>query len=211
MLLPQELRNYSFTRAVRGYTASEVEEYIEFLIGKYEELYRENNELDHKLSIAMKSLDALRARAAKIALLDAEVKKAAAKILADAEKQRRRIIEDATEYADRLVAEADAHVTSQENRFKEMQDEVAALRDTLFAAYSSHIDRIEELTALAAGESFNEPIPAAVELAQAAEEIVGPGETEEASEIEEIEKIEEVDEVGKARRTSTPRKNCGKM
>lgn len=210
MLLPQELRNYSFSHAIRGYTAAEVEEYIEFLIGKYEEVYRENGELEHKLSIAMQSLDTLRAREEKIAALDTEMKKAAARILADSEKKqqeiladaetrRRQIIEDAGEYADRIVAEADAHVTVQENRFAALKKEIETLRDTLFAAYSGHIDQVEELVNTVLAENFTDPIKPAANLAEIAEEVAVPvpeettgSPAEETAQTEEIEEIEEI-------------------
>ena len=46
MLPPHELKNKTFGKAMRGYNPVEVDEYIEFLIEKYTELYRENDELE---------------------------------------------------------------------------------------------------------------------------------------------------------------------
>ncbi len=181
MLLPQELKKHEFSRSLRGYTTSEVDEYIAFVISKYEALYRENNETGRKFSAAVKSLEALRAREAKIAALESAIRKAAEQILSEAELKRRQIVADAEEYANRIVAEADAHVASQENQFLRIQKEAAAFRDSLFAAYSTHIDQLEELAAIAAEEVFTDPLPA-VTLAEAAEEItpVLPAEAERA-------------------------------
>ncbi len=173
MLLPQELKKHEFSRAFRGYAADEVDEYIAFVVSKYEDLYRENDETGRKLSAAMKSLEELRAREAKIAALDTAIRKAAGQILAEAEQKRRQILSDAEEYADRIVAEANAHVASQENQFLRIQKEALAFRDALFAAYSSHIDQLEELAAAAAEEAFTDPLPAAA-LTEAAEEIAPP-------------------------------------
>ena len=53
MLLPQEIRNHEFTRAIRGYTTTEVDEYIDFLAEKFDSLNRENDELERKLTIAI--------------------------------------------------------------------------------------------------------------------------------------------------------------
>lgn len=170
MLLPQELKQHEFSRAFRGYAADEVDEYIAFVVSKYEALYRENDETGRKLSLAVQSLDELRAREEKIAALEGAIRKAAEQILAEAEQKRRQILADAEEYAARIVAEADAHVASQENQFLQIQREAAAFCDALFAAYSTHIDKLEELSAIAAEESFTDPVPAAT-LAEAAEEI----------------------------------------
>ena len=49
MIAPHELKNKAFNKAVRGYNASEVDEYIEFLIDKYTEVYRHNCELENEL------------------------------------------------------------------------------------------------------------------------------------------------------------------
>ena len=152
MLLPQELKNHKFHRAVSGYATAEVEEYIDFIVSKYETLYRENDELERKLSIAIKSLDELRAREKQVAELETVLKATIAKASADAEAKRTEIIRDAVAEADRVTAEAEAYVAAQEKVLRQVQSEVAALRNTLFAAYSEHIDRIEQLTAIAAGD-----------------------------------------------------------
>ncbi len=169
MLLPQELKKYSFDRAIRGYNTAEVEEYIAFVITKYEEIYRENDELNRKLSIAVESLAEIREREAKIAALEKAVKRAAAKLLASAEKKRDELVAEAAAYADRIVKDADAHVDEQKKQFLRIQAEILTLRDMLFTAYSEHIDRIEALTALAEEKDFSDPAPI---LADAAEEIL---------------------------------------
>ena len=46
MLAPHELKSKSFSKSLKGYNPSEVDDYIEFLIDKYTELYRENSELE---------------------------------------------------------------------------------------------------------------------------------------------------------------------
>lgn len=176
MLLPQELKKYSFNRAMRGYNTAEVEEYITFVITKYEELYRENDDLSRKLSIAVESLAEMREREAKIAALEKAVKRAVAKLLAAAEKKRDEIVGEAAAYADRIVGDAEARVEEQKAQFERMQAEILTLRDTLFTAYSEHIDRIEALTVLAEEKDFSAPAPI---LADAAEEILSEDPAEE--------------------------------
>lgn len=48
MLAPHELKNREFTKSLRGYSTVEVDEHIDFIIEKYSELYRENDELEKK-------------------------------------------------------------------------------------------------------------------------------------------------------------------
>ena len=60
MLAPHELKNREFTKSLRGYSTVEVDEHIDFIIEKYSELYRENDELEKKLRLTEAQLVALK-------------------------------------------------------------------------------------------------------------------------------------------------------
>lgn len=60
MLAPHELKNREFTKSLRGYSTVEVDEHIDFIIEKYSELYRENDELEKKLRLTEAQLDAMK-------------------------------------------------------------------------------------------------------------------------------------------------------
>ena len=60
MLPPNELKKKNFTRVMRGYSSAEVDEYINFLMEQYTDLYRENNDLECKLRNTAAKLDALK-------------------------------------------------------------------------------------------------------------------------------------------------------
>jgi len=156
LLRPQELRKYAFNHAIRGYSTAEVDEYIEFLCGKYEEVYREHDELERKLIAALRALDQLKNRESRITELDSQAKRASARMLAEAEAQKKRIIADAEEYADRIIADADAHVAQKEELLERMRRSVLAFRDELYSRYNEQIDHIEALTALAQSD---DPLP----------------------------------------------------
>ena len=61
MLPPHELKNKTFSRVLRGYNSVEVDEHIDFIIEKYTELYRQNDELERRLKLAEAQLAELRA------------------------------------------------------------------------------------------------------------------------------------------------------
>ena len=60
MIEPHELKNKQFSKVMRGYSQTEVDEHIEFVIDEYTKLYRENDELSRKLSEAEAMLEAYR-------------------------------------------------------------------------------------------------------------------------------------------------------
>lgn len=207
MLRPQELKEYEFTRVLRGYSADEVDEYIEYAAEKYGDLYREHDELRRKLAAALRALDDMKRSESKRASLDDDAKRAAARILAeaeqqkkrilaDAEREKKRIVADAEEYADRILADADERTAAQKETLADMQRSVLAFRDDLFRRYSAQIDEIEAMAAAAeailpsAGADGDASGDEAVKIYEPDE----PGAPEEAEEIEEPDEIEEIDE-----------------
>ena len=165
MLLPQEIRNHTFGRAIRGYTTAEVDEYINFLADTVDSLNRENAELEQKLSIALEKLAELQEREARVARLDTEMRRAAATLLHEAEKQQKKILEEAHAYADRVIADADAHMAIQKKVREEIREEVLRFKNDLYARYGQHIDQLEAIAGATAKMAFEDSLaaPAAIE------------------------------------------------
>lgn len=160
MLMPKELKKHSFAHALRGYSTADVDEYVEFLVEKYTEVYRENDELERKLTAALRALHESKEREAGILALEKKIRENADSVLRDAEAQKKQIIADAEEFADQLIADADAHVAVQEALFRQMQTEILSFRDQLFARYSTHIDEIEHIASMAQDASFSDSLSA---------------------------------------------------
>ena len=57
MLPPHEIKAKDFTHAIRGYSAEEVDEYADFVLKKYTEIYRENDALETKIAQMKSELD----------------------------------------------------------------------------------------------------------------------------------------------------------
>jgi DivIVA domain-containing protein len=165
MLLPQEIRNHTFGRAIRGYTTAEVDEYINFLADTVDSLNRENAELEQKLSIALEKLAELQEREARVARLDTEMRRAAATLLHEAEKQQKKILEEAHAYADRVIADADAHMAIQKKVREEIREEVLRFKNDLYARYGQHIDQLEAIAGATAKMAFEDSpaAPAAID------------------------------------------------
>lgn len=173
MLLPQEIRNHTFSRAIRGYATVEVDDYIQYLADTVDSLHRENAELDQKLTIAMEKLEELRAREARVARLDTEMRRAAATLLFEAEKQQKKILADAQSYADRVIADADAHAAIQKKVREEIREEVLRFKEELYARYGQHIDQLETIAGAAAKVRFEDiPTPAVAPVQVAATPVI---------------------------------------
>ena len=146
MLPPHELKNKTFSRAMRGYNPVEVDEYIEFLIGKYTELYRENDELERKLKSTGTKLDEIKGEEDSIrsALIDA--KRAASKIKSDAEERAEAIIRSAKSSCNTILADFNEKIESGRATLTALKSDTLNLKQELFERYSEHIKYIDTLT-----------------------------------------------------------------
>ena len=97
MLAPHELKSKAFSKTLKGYSPAEVDDYIEFLIDKYTELYRENNELERKLKIVVTNFDEIRDEEEAIRSTLLKAQKLGEKIIRDA-NERNNIKENFKEY-----------------------------------------------------------------------------------------------------------------
>ncbi len=146
MLPPHELRNKTFTKAMRGYNPVEVDEYIDFLTAKYTELYRENDELERKLKAVATRLDELKSDEDSIRSTLIDAKHAANKIKADAEDRAENIINSAKNSCNTILADFNEKIQAGRDILAELQRDAFELKKELFVRYSEHIKFIEKLT-----------------------------------------------------------------
>ncbi len=193
---PQEIRNREFTRSIRGYNTTEVDEYIDFLADAVSLLQRENDELERKLTIAIKKLEELQERESSITRLDTEMRRAAARLLRQAETQRDHILADARAEADRILQDTEAKAALQRKLCAAMQKEIAQFKDELYNRYGQHIDQLEKIALATARMSFGEvadatPTPAVPEVVEETPAVEEVEEFEDAPAVEEIEEFED--------------------
>ena len=145
MLAPHELKNTEFSKSLRGYSTAEVDEHIEFMIEKYTELYRANDELEKKLRITQAQLDALKAEEESIKTTLVNAQKASTRIINEANERADIIMRSAKNSCDRMVAELKATVVKENERLRDAQRDTASFKAALFEAYRTHIEQIEKI------------------------------------------------------------------
>ena len=164
MLPPHELKNKTFGKSMRGYNPVEVDEYVDFLIEKYTELYRENDELERKLRATITRLDEIKEDEDSIRSTLIDAKRAANKIKADATERAEAIIQSAKESCNTILADFNEKIELGREVIADLQRDAFDLKRELYARYSEHITFIEKLT-----EGMDESaIPEASELRRAA-------------------------------------------
>lgn len=156
MLAPHELKNKTFGKAVRGYNPNEVDDYIDFLIEKYTELYRENDELERKLKIVVTNLDEIR-----------DEEESIRATLVKAQQLGEKIVREANEKADAITdsikIRCEAIITDFRKQYSAERKEVWQLRNTVLDfkknVYELYRDHIEELQSISVNELEQLVIP----------------------------------------------------
>ncbi len=145
MLAPHELKNTEFSKSLRGYSTIEVDEHIAFLIEKYTELYRENDELEKKLRLVEAQLDTMKDEEESIRATLVNAQKASTRIINEANEQADVIMRSAKNSCDKLISELKANVRTELDRLNAAKKETLDFKSALFDAYRSHIEMIEKI------------------------------------------------------------------
>ncbi|MBQ4137519.1 MAG: DivIVA domain-containing protein [Clostridia bacterium] len=171
MLKPSELKKKSFSKTVRGYSIPEVDEYMDFLLEKYTELFRKNFELEQQLRAAVEQKSELEGEKESVrsALINAQ--KVAAKIVEGANEQADAIVKSSKDACDTILTELNERINIERETIVTLKSQVDSLKNDLFKTYREHIERIDALTSLTDKvtlKSNEEYLKEAAEKAQAA-------------------------------------------
>ena len=101
--MTDELVNKEFSRVLKGYDVDEVEEYIETVIGLYDQLENENKELSMRCEQLTASLEEAKSKASEADAVIAEAREKAQKIVDSAESSARLLLTEVKAKRDELL------------------------------------------------------------------------------------------------------------
>ena len=146
MLAPHELKNKPFSKSIKGYNPAEVDEYIEFLIGKYTEVYRENNELERKLHVVVTNLDEIKDEEESIRSTLISAQKMADQIVKDASDRADVITGAVKERCDAVIAEFREQLKAEKEEMWELRTRIVEFKKQLFDMYRGHIESVKNVS-----------------------------------------------------------------
>lgn len=145
MLPPDEFKPKTFSRSMRGYNTDEVDKYIDFLLERYAALYRENKELEYKLNAALQKSEQTAADEEEIKNTIVLARKAADKIVSDAQQQADLLFSVARSNTDRVLREFRDSVASEAIILKKLKAAVGDMRSIIYKQYLENISQLESL------------------------------------------------------------------
>lgn len=157
--MAQYLKKKTFIKVMRGYSPEEVDAYIEYLLTKYNELKKEEEENKRRLTAALNRVQELtETRAAETApagligeakeesqRILTEARERAVQILHEAENEARVLVQSRVKDAERAAKEARQAAEEQRKTAEKLYAEVFAFRDKLFSMYNEHIELVESV------------------------------------------------------------------
>lgn len=146
MLAPHELKGKTFSKSLKGYSPAEVDEYIDFLIEKYSEAYRENNELERKLQVVVTSLDEIKDEEESIRSTLISAQKMADKIIQDANERSDIITGAIKERCDAVIDEFKVQLRAEKEEMWELRSRIVDFKKQLFDLYRDHIEDIKSVS-----------------------------------------------------------------
>jgi len=145
MISPHELKDKTFQKVVRGYSITEVDEYFEFLIDKYTELYRENAELEKKLHVMSAKYDELSNDEKSIREVIVKAQKLGERIVESAKNEANATISSVSARCDEIVARTKEKVNAEREKIAELSQTAEEFREKLYAQYLEHLKLVKAM------------------------------------------------------------------
>ena len=142
MLPPHQFKKKEFTKTLRGYNPVEVDEYLDFIITKYTEVYRENDELERKLKTVLTKLDQLKTDEESIRSALVNAQKASAKITKDANDRAELILNSVKTSCDEILRDFKACVMEEQARLDGLKAAGEKLRSMMVEQYTKNINSV---------------------------------------------------------------------
>ena len=146
MLAPHELKSKAFSKTLKGYSPAEVDDYIEFLIDKYTELYRENNELERKLKIVVTNFDEIRDEEEAIRSTLLKAQKLGEKIIRDANERADVITGSIKDRCDAIISSFREQLKAEKNEMWEIRTRIIDFNKNRYDIYRQHIEELQGLS-----------------------------------------------------------------
>lgn len=145
MIPPHELKNREFTKVLRGYSSVEVDEHIDFIIEKYTEIYRENDELERKLKLALAEVETLKTDEESIRSALVNAQRASANIIAEANERADLILRSAKNNCDKIIVDFRSKIKKERDTLYELRRTVEQFKTDIFTQYQQHITYLQEI------------------------------------------------------------------
>ena len=146
MLSPGELKKRQFSRSLRGYSVSEVDEHMSFILEKYTEIYQRNDELEKELARLQAEYDRLKANEDAIRRAMVNAQREERKVIDEANDRASLILRTAKLNTDRMLAEFKAKIREERVTRHKLRRAVAEFKENSLKQYQLHLEFLNQIS-----------------------------------------------------------------
>ena len=146
MLSPGEMKKRQFTKVLRGYSMSEVDEHIDFILEKYEELYKRNDELEKEIARLNTDLEQLKASEDAIRRAMVNAQKEERKIIDEANDRASLIMRTAKLNSDRILADFRSQIREERVTLYKLRRAVREFKENTLRQYQMHLEFLNQIS-----------------------------------------------------------------
>ncbi len=145
MITPVDIQNKVFKSSFRGYSADEVDEFLEELFKDYSRMYRENADLKDKNAILKDAVDTYKEMEETMRSAIISAQRTSEEIIKNAHEQADNIVNDAKVQAKEILNKAEEQVVGKRRILADVEAKISLLRARLSAVLNSHMQMLNEL------------------------------------------------------------------
>jgi cell division initiation protein len=144
LLTPLDIHNKEFRRALRGYDADEVDEFLDEVIKDYEHLYKDNLNLKDQIESFQENIARYRDLEDTLHNTMILAQQTAEEVKKNAEKEAELIIRNAQQKGDRIISDAKEKIVELKNEYKDMQKTVQQFKAQFKAFLLAQLELVDE-------------------------------------------------------------------
>jgi cell division initiation protein len=143
MLTPLDIHNKEFKKAIRGYDADEVDEFLDEIIKDYEHLYKDNLNLKDQIDSFQENIARYRDLEDTLHNTMILAQQTAEEVKKNAEKEAELIIRNAKQKGEEIVQKAKDEIVELKNDYKELQKTVQQFKAQYKAFLMAQLELID--------------------------------------------------------------------
>ncbi len=200
MFTPDEIRQTTFEKVMRGYRVEDVDSFIENLADEFEALENEKKDLEEKLYLLAEKVEQYKSEEESIKITLINAQRLGESIVSDARLKAENVVREATIKKNDIISSAYAEIEGTEDTLNRLRKEVSDFKRSVLSLYKTHIETLsslpeektevkEEIVEEPAVEEVVEQ-PVVEEIAE--ETVVVTEETAEAEEVQPAERFKNI-------------------
>lgn len=177
MFTPDEIRQITFEKVMRGYRPEDVESFMEKVADEFEALENEKKDLEEKLYVLAEKVEQYKSEEESIKITLINAQRLGESIVSDARVKAENVIREATIKKNDIISSAYAEIEGTEETLNRLKREVSEFKRNVLSLYKSHIESLSGLPEEKKEEQAVQPV---------AEESAEAEETTEVQVVEEV-------------------------